>query len=135
MAREMEKIPKSTKVVMVTDIPDPWNMSVPDCLSSNLSDYRRCAYSRATGFGSSLGKREAVASKAADVPLIDLSGSICPGTGACPAVLNGMIIFRDQHHLTATFAKSLGPAIDQQLVPILVAGSNPGAALSPSPGG
>ena len=135
MAREMEKIPKSTKVVMVTDIPDPWNMSVPECLSSNLSDYRRCAYSRANGFGSNLGKREAVASKAADVPLIDLSGSICPGTGACPAVLNGMIIFRDQHHLTATFAKSLGPAIDQQLVPILVAGSNPGAALSPSPGG
>jgi hypothetical protein len=46
-----------------------------------------------------------------------------------------MIVFRDQHHLTATFAKSLGQAIDQQLVPILVAGSNPGAALSPSPGG
>jgi hypothetical protein len=119
---------------MVTDIPDPWNMSVPDCLSSNLSDYRRCAYSRATGFGSSLGKREAVASKAAGVPLIDLSGSICPGTGACPAVINGMIVFRDQHHLTATFAKSLAPVIDQKLVAILVAGSSPGPTPSPSPG-
>jgi peptidoglycan/LPS O-acetylase OafA/YrhL len=133
MAREMEKIPKSTKVVMVTDIPDPWNMSVPECLSSNLSDYRRCAYPRATGFGSSWGKREAVASKAAGVPLIDLSGSICPGTGACPAVINGMIVFRDQHHLTATFAKSLAPVIDQKLVAILAAGSSPASTPSPAP--
>ena len=38
--------------VMITDIPDPWNMSVPDCLSGHLSDYRGCAYPRATGFGS-----------------------------------------------------------------------------------
>jgi peptidoglycan/LPS O-acetylase OafA/YrhL len=132
MAREMEKIPQQTKVVMVTDIPDPWNMSVPDCLSTHPSDYRSCAYARSTGFGSYWGKREAVASKAAGVPLIDPSQWICPGSGStrCPAVLNGMIIFRDQHHLTATFAKSLGPALDAQLVPILLASM---AAPSPSP--
>jgi hypothetical protein len=133
MGREMQKIPAASKVVMVTDIPDPWNMSIPDCLSSNLGDYRRCNYSRATGFGSYWGKREGVASSTANVPLIDLSQSICPGSGSCPAVLNGMIIFRDQHHLTATFSASLGPALDQKLVPILVASATAPPAATPSP--
>jgi peptidoglycan/LPS O-acetylase OafA/YrhL len=134
MAREMEKIPQQTQVVMVTDIPDPWNMSVPDCLASHPNDYRSCAYARSTGFGSYWGKREAVASKAAGVPLIDPSQWICPGSGStrCPAVLNGMIIFRDQHHLTATFARSLGPALDAALVPILLT-SVPAPTPSPSP--
>jgi hypothetical protein len=120
MAREMKKIPKATKVVMVTDIPDPWNMSIPECLSAHLTDYRKCNYGHAVGYGSGWGKREAAASKAAGVPLIDLKDSICPGqSAACPAVINGMITFRDQHHLTATFSKSLGPALDQKLVALM----------------
>jgi peptidoglycan/LPS O-acetylase OafA/YrhL len=131
MAREMEKIPSSTKVVMIQDIPDPWYFEVPTCLSQNLSDYRNCAYSRASGFGRSMGKREAIAAKAAGASLINLNDAICPGTGACPAVLNGMITFRDQHHLTATFSASLGPALDQKLVAVLNASSTP----PPSPSG
>jgi peptidoglycan/LPS O-acetylase OafA/YrhL len=137
MAREMTKIPKTSKLVMVQDIPDPWNMSIPECLSAHLSDYRKCAYSRATAFGSYMGKREAVAAKASGAGLIVLTDAICPGTGSCPAVLNGMIIFRDQHHLTATFATSLGPVLDQRLVAILVASANSlhPPSPSPSPGG
>ena len=44
-----------------------------------------------------------------------------------------MIVFRDQHHLTATFAASLGPEIDRQLVALLNAspGASPTAAPSP----
>jgi hypothetical protein len=34
-------------------------------------------------------------------------------------VINNMIVWRDQHHLTATFATSLGPVIDEQLTAIL----------------
>jgi peptidoglycan/LPS O-acetylase OafA/YrhL len=138
MAREMLKIPEQTQVIMVEDIPDPWNLSIPDCLSAHLSDYRACAYARSVGFGSYWGKREAVASKASGVPLIDPSSWICPGSGKCPAVINGMIVFRDQHHLTATFAKSLGPALDQAVVDILVSSGTapeptPSPSLTPSP--
>ncbi len=135
MAREMEKIPSSTRVVMIQDIPDPWYFEVPTCLSQNLSDYRQCAYSRASGFGRSMGKREAIAAKAAGVSLINLNDAICPGTGACPAVLNGMITFRDQHHLTATFSASLGPALDQKLVAVLVASSKSSPQPSSLPSG
>jgi hypothetical protein len=135
MAREMNKIPNSATLVMISDIPDPWNMSVPECLSAHLTDYRKCAFPRATAFGSAMGKREATAAKASSASLITLTDAICPGTGACPSVLNGMIIFRDQHHLTATFATSLGPVLDQKLVAILVANPKrtPPPAPSPTP--
>ena len=66
-----------------------------------------------------MGAREARVVAATGAGLIDLTGQVCPGTGACPVVINGMIVWRDQHHFTATFARSLGPAIDEQLVKIL----------------
>jgi hypothetical protein len=66
-----------------------------------------------------MGSRERTAAKATGAGLIVLNDAICPGTGSCPAVMNNMIVWRDAHHLTATFATTLGPAIDAQLVAIL----------------
>jgi peptidoglycan/LPS O-acetylase OafA/YrhL len=129
----INKIPKSSKVVIIQDPPLPTAQSVPECLSSYLNDYRRCAYTRAVGFGSYMGTREQNAAKATGAGLIVLTDQICPGTGSCPVVINNIIVWRDQHHLTATFATTLGPAIDEQLVAILVAWSTPGASPNASP--
>jgi len=49
---------------MIQDIPTVVIRSA-DVPVQNLSDYRNCAYSRASGFGRSMGKREAIAAKAA----------------------------------------------------------------------
>jgi peptidoglycan/LPS O-acetylase OafA/YrhL len=115
----IQKIPTSTKVVIIEDPPLPTNVDVPNCLSTYLSDYRRCSYTQKVGFGSSMRTREEKASEATGAALIDLTSAICPGTGNCPVVINNMIVWRDQHHLTATFATSLGPVIDEQLTAIL----------------
>ena len=124
----INKIPKSSKVVIIQDPPLPTSQSVPECLSSYLNDYRRCAYTRTVGFGPSMGQREQNAAKATGAGLIVLTDQICPGTGDCAVVINNIIVWRDQHHLTATFATTLGPAIDEQLVAILVAWSTPAAS-------
>jgi hypothetical protein len=58
------------------------------------------------------------AAAAAGVPLIDLAYSICPAD-PCPAVVNKMIVYRDYHHLTAIFSRSLGPELERQLAPLL----------------
>jgi len=129
----INKIPKSSKVVIIQDPPLPTSQSVPECLSSYLNDYRRCAYTRTVGFGPSMGQREQNAAKATGAGLIVLTDQICPGTGNCPVVINNIIVWRDQHHLTATFATTLGPAIDEQLVAILVAWSSPNASPAASP--
>jgi len=126
----INKIPKSSKVVIIQDPPLPTAQPVPECLSSYLNDYRRCAYTRTVGFGSYMGTREQNAAKATGAGLIVLTDQICPGTGNCPVVINNIIAWRDQHHLTATFAATLGPAIDEQLVAIL--GAWPAPEASPT---
>ena len=39
----------------------------------------------------------------------------CAPTVDCPAVLNGIIVFRDDHHITATFARSMSDEVERQL--------------------
>ena len=129
LIRMIRKIPAATRVVIIQDPPLPTAEKVPDCLSANLTDYRKCVYTRREGFGSGMGLREQAAAKATGAGLIDLTAAICPGTGNCPVVINNMIVWRDEHHLTATFSTSLGPAIDEQLVAIL----NAWAQALPSP--
>jgi peptidoglycan/LPS O-acetylase OafA/YrhL len=131
IAREIRKLPASSRVVQIGDYPYPWNENVPTCLAAHLSDYRACAYSRAIGFGPYFEQREQVASALTGAPLINTAAWTCPGTGSCPVVINGMIVFRDEHHLTATYAASLGPALDAQLTRLL--GLAPGDSPAPSP--
>ena len=132
VVRMIQKIPASTKVVIIQDPPLPGvNLDVPQCLLKTLSDYRRCNFTQARGFGSGMGLREQGASQATGAGLIDLTQSICPGTADCPAVINNMVVWRDTHHLTATFSATLGPAIDEQLVKILVQWDHPATPRVP----
>ena len=131
LARMIKQIPSSSRVAIIQDPPLP-SLDVPKCLSSYPTDYRKCAYSRAVGFGSAMGVRETTASKATGAPVINLTSDICPGTGACPVVIDNMIVWRDPHHLTATFSRSLGPALDAQVVAILGGQAASGPSASPA---
>ena len=84
---------------------------VPGCLSSNQADVEACAIPRKTAFAERLGAIESIASKASGASLIDLTARICVGDGACPVVVNDRIVYRDHSHLTATFSRSLAPAL------------------------
>jgi len=112
MARLLRQIPG--RVVLLADTPIS-QYDVPACLSRNLDDVRRCATDRAYAFGTTPKARERVAARLAGAMLVDLSDVICPGTGTCPAVLDGMIVYRDDHHLTATFSASLAPVLGERL--------------------
>ena len=60
------------------------------------------------------GEAKDAAAAAANATLIDLSDAICPGD-PCQAVVRDMIVQRDDHHLTATFAVSLAPQLEAAL--------------------
>jgi hypothetical protein len=49
-----------------------------------------------------------------NVHLIDLNGNVCPNN-ICHAELDGKIIYRDDMHMTASFASSLAPAVGRAL--------------------
>lgn len=48
------------------------------------------------------------------VYLVDMNDRICDQT-TCPAVRDGMLIYRDRHHLTATYARHLGPVLADRI--------------------
>jgi peptidoglycan/LPS O-acetylase OafA/YrhL len=50
----------------------------------------------------------------ANVGTIDMTNAICPD-GVCSAERNGVIVFRDFQHLTASYAHMLAPALEAQM--------------------
>jgi len=112
MARLLRELPG--RVALLADTPIS-RYDVPACLSRNLADIRRCASDRAYAFGSRPKAREKVAARLTGAALVDLSDVICPGKGKCPAVVDRMIVYRDDHHLTATFSASLAPVLGERL--------------------
>jgi peptidoglycan/LPS O-acetylase OafA/YrhL len=118
LAQEIAKLPATTRVVIINDPPLPTTLDEPVCLSVYRQDYRHCAFSRIAS-GTDLGQREVTAAQASGAQILDLTDQICPGSGDCPALINDMIVWRDKSHLTATFARSLGPILAQRLGQIL----------------
>jgi peptidoglycan/LPS O-acetylase OafA/YrhL len=118
LAQEIAKLPTTTRVVIINDPPLPWTLDEPVCLSVYRQDYRHCAFSR-TASDTDLGQREAAAAQASGAQILDLTDQICPGSGDCPPLINDLIVWRDNQHLTATFARSLGPILAQRLERIL----------------
>ncbi len=51
------------------------------------------------------------------VHLVDLSNGVC-GPQTCGAVVGNLVVFRDKHHLTATFAQALAPYLERELAQI-----------------
>jgi len=47
---------------------------------------------------------------------IDLDASICPGLVLCPPIIDGIVVRRDDNHLSAAFAASLADLVDAQRV-------------------
>jgi hypothetical protein len=112
MARLLRQLPG--RIALLADTPIS-RYDVPACLSRNLDDIRRCTTDRAYAFGSKPQARERVAARLTGAALVDLSDVICPGKGRCPAVVDGMIVYRDDHHMTATFSASLAPVLGERL--------------------
>ena len=56
----------------------------------------------------------ATAAAELEVGLIDLTDQVC-FADTCPAVIDDVLVWRDTHHLTATYARLLGDAFAAQL--------------------
>jgi hypothetical protein len=87
---------------------------VAECVSVHRDDLDFCATPRSTAM-SAANVLTPAAVGLPDSTVIDLTGSsICPAA-RCPAVIGNVLVYRDQHHLTATYARSLTPFLDRAL--------------------
>jgi peptidoglycan/LPS O-acetylase OafA/YrhL len=108
LARAIRRIP-GPHIVMI-DTPRT-TVDIPGCIASHPKDLAACAIQRATAFTKLFGVREARVAELTGADLIDLTPTVCPAM-PCQVVRDGMIVYRDNHHLTATFSASLAPALE-----------------------
>ena len=107
-----------TTVVALGDT--PWMAKdIPECVAEHTDAWAtKCSVPRSAAVERSALAQQRAAAERAGVPLIDLDDYVCPGT-TCPPIIGDVLVWRDAHHLTATYARSLAPRLADQLVPLV----------------
>lgn len=102
------------KVVAMADTPyEP--QDVPDCIGAHPGgQWQQCAGSRATALDGRPQPLLDAAKATAGVTVIDMSNYLCTPS-VCPVVIGGVIVYKDRHHLTQTYARSMEPLIESLL--------------------
>ncbi|MFI6901094.1 acyltransferase family protein [Nonomuraea sp. NPDC050394] len=96
-------------LVYLRDTPLP-GIDVPACLSGKPAE--SCAFPRSRG----LAPDPLAAGRRPGLWTLDVSDLLCPGNGpTCPASLDGVVLYRDDSHLTNTLVQRLAPRLEQQL--------------------
>ncbi|MGB7983178.1 MAG: SGNH hydrolase domain-containing protein [Candidatus Nanopelagicales bacterium] len=99
-----------TRVVLLRDTIAPNVGNVPDCIEHRGSN--ACRFSRAVA--TPVDSHQLTAARRAGVKVVRMRTPVC-ATSRCDVVRDGMIMYRDDDHLTATFALSLRRALSSRL--------------------
>jgi len=86
----------------------------PECLVEGPVSFDECAYAAGPRLPTAFELR---AARRVGVRTIDPQPAFCPG-GICSPVVNGTVVFRDNYHLTATFARTLRRWLTSRLPPV-----------------
>jgi len=101
------------KLFVVSETPQPVLAGLTDPPSCVLrGDDCTLDRGRATSYSDAL----RTAAAAVGGTYLDLTDSFCTGD-RCPAVIGGVLVYRDRGHMTATYARSLADALDLGLGP------------------
>lgn len=101
-------------ISVLLDTPRP-QIDIPECVASNRDNLSECSVHRSVALGTEAHPQQKTAAQNIDVPVLDLSNWICPEE-YCSAVIGNVLVYRDSHHLTATYARSLSSALWNELV-------------------
>ncbi|WP_222265779.1 acyltransferase family protein [Modestobacter marinus] len=110
-----------SQVLVLGPIPDPHTV-VPTCLSAHLDSVGACTPARATAVDDQGVAAEVVATEAAGGDYADVTDLFCTDA-SCPLVVGNRLVFRDDNHLTASYATFLGPVIGALIDRELATGS------------
>ena len=117
LRRTYERLSKAgVPVLAMRGTPRTW-FDVPACLSrraARLPLARQCVYERAGSLSKVAADAQTEAARGLDVSFIDMNDQICT-TATCQVVRNGIIVFTDDNHLTATFSRSVAPVLGARL--------------------
>jgi len=105
----------SGKVVTLTDTPRATAQRAPDCLAVNEDSVRACL--RKAPYTVAAQKRRSAtieAQRDAGATVIDTEQWFCIG-GQCPLIVDHLLVYRDQHHISTPYAKFLSGLLGEAL--------------------
>lgn len=100
-------------VLVLGPIPDPLT-SVPTCLSAHLDSFSACAPDRTSALNTAGITAEQAATAAGGGYYADLTSLFCTPS-RCPVVVGDNLVFRDDNHLTTSYAHWLAPVISAHI--------------------
>jgi hypothetical protein len=93
----------------------PWvGHSIPACISGSIDDWDACAFPRAGSVVTDPVDALIVEGSVDGVEQVDLTDVLCPDD-TCPAVVDGVMVYRDESHLSDTYARSLTTVLGRAL--------------------
>jgi len=113
MRRTWQGLAEVAPVVVVRDTPAP-RRDIAECVSTHREELTRCAVPRDEALAGIGPAQVDAAEGLTGVRVVDLNDAICPAD-RCAPVIGGVLVYRDAHHLTATYARTLADRLDEQL--------------------
>jgi peptidoglycan/LPS O-acetylase OafA/YrhL len=110
-------------VLVLGPIPDPLT-SVPTCLSAHLDSASACAPDRTSAINTAGITAEQAATASGGGYYADLTSLFCT-PNRCPVIVGDNLVFRDDNHLTSTYAHWLAPVISAQINDVMASGTHP----------
>lgn len=104
------------QAVTLTDTPrSPTGDSIPECISVNQDEVQDCILDHAKAMDDS-GNREAsmAAAEDAGAHVIETVGWFCI-SGECPVITESTLVYRDSHHISTPYARSLSTLLGDAL--------------------
>jgi hypothetical protein len=107
-------IQRNIKVVAIREGPT-MSQLIPDCLSGHDATVAGCSTPRSRAVPPTNPIPLAVRSMGSAVPLVDMNPLVC-GLTTCEPVVGNVVVYRDSHHLTSTYSKTLEPYLQRRLL-------------------
>lgn len=111
MVREIHAM--SIPVLVMGAIPKPPS-DVPTCLSAHLHNVPACTFERQDTVNETGVRAEAAATAAGSGTYLNLIPLLCTGK-QCPVIVGNNLVYRDDNHLTTSYARWLAPVVADQL--------------------
>ncbi|MFJ5843604.1 acyltransferase family protein [Streptomyces sp. NPDC092903] len=103
-------------IVYIEDTPVP-GTDVPACVSGHLTDPAACAFDARKARWPDPLARGAAAGRLPGVRTVEVNSVLCPpARSVCPAVLDRILLYRDDAHLTDAAAVVLAPRLERLLM-------------------
>ncbi|MFI7360783.1 acyltransferase family protein [Streptomyces sp. NPDC050149] len=103
-------------IVHIEDTPVP-GTDVPACVSGHLTNPEACAFDRDTARWADPLAEKVAAGGLPGVRNVEVNSVLCPATSpTCPAVLDRILLYRDDAHLTDVAAVVLAPRLERLLM-------------------